>query len=1119
METSKIKVLAIDDNFDNLISLRAVLSELIPEIEIFTAIDGNIGIEIALKQNPDVILLDIIMPDFDGFEVCKSIKANPGLKNIPVLFLTALKSDKSNRIKALEVGAEGFLSKPFEETELIAQIKAMHKIKLANTSKESEKERLETLVKSQTKELNDKNLALEESEKKFREIIETSNDVHYRQDLETGKIEYISPTVEQLFGYTANEILNLKTEDHSKLFPADDYVSLDDFKKEILISLEQGNKHIETEFRILCKNGSQKWVNANYYIACNSENKPQYITVILRDITEKKKNDNEIIFNNLRLKGIINILQSKTSSVQEFLDFSLNEALKLTESKFGYIYWYNSQKKEFILNSWSKDVMKECAVQNPQSCYELDKTGLWGEAVRQRKPIILNDFSSLNPYKKGFPKGHVELKSFLTIPIFQHEEIVGVIGVANKETDYTETDVLQLSVLINSVWNESERKNAEEKYHKLFSEMSDGFALHEIILDNNNHAINYRFLDVNPAFERITGLKKEDIIGKTVLEVLPETENYWIENYGKVATTGIPLLLENYSSELDKYFEVSAFQPVKNHFACIITDISFRKKSEKTDKVQYAIATAMVNDRSIHDLYATVRKELAEVMDTTNFIVAIYNAETNMLSTPYEIDENELIIPEWSAEKSLTGMVVKSKKSMLLKKDEISKLAENGEINLIGYRSECWLGVPLIIDDNVIGAIVIQNYKNPNAYNNDSLKILEIVAHELSIFIDRKNKENQLINAKERAEESDRLKTAFLQNMSHEIRTPLNGILGFASLLNDEDIEMEDVKKYSSYIQSSGNRLFELINNIIDISKIESGTMLVSEKDLSVNELINEIYNQFGIIAQNKKLNLIKLLEKDVIIVSDSLKLHQILSNMVNNAIKFTPSGSVEISYKTNEQEIIFCVKDTGKGIEKDKLEKVFERFYQADMSMERGFEGAGLGLSICKGLAKCLKGDIWVESEIDKGSQFYLKIPLILGNKNIEENNLEKSHITMNNNTILIAEDDDTSFSLLETILKKENFHIIRACNGSEAVDLFKQNKDVKCILMDIKMPIMNGIEATSIIKSINPEVPVIAQTAYAFNIEREKVMAAGCNDYITKPISKKLLMMLLDKYFKSAS
>ncbi len=1121
METNSIKVLAIDDNFDNLISLKAVLKELIPDIKIFTALDGKRGLEIAMESNPDVILLDIIMPDFDGFEVCKSIKSNPKLNNIPVLFLTALKSDKSNRTKALEVGAEGFLSKPIEETELIAQIKTMYKIKQANNNKETEKERLEELVIAQTKELRDANAAIIESERKFRELIETTTDIHYRQNIETGSIEYVSPSVFQTLGYTPKEICELKPEDHHKLFPPDDFVCLADFKIQILEANKNGINHIEEEFRMICKNGEQKWINANYFITCNQNNEPQYINAVLRDISEKKKRDNEIIFNNLRLKGIINILQSKSSTVQEFLDLALNEAIKLTESKLGYIYWYNSKKKEFILNSWSKDVMNECAVMNPQTCYELEKTGIWGEAVRQQKPIIINNFASTNPLKKGFPKGHIELISFMTIPIFQLDEIVGVVGVANKETDYTETDVLQLSLLMNSVWNEAERKNAEEKYERLFTEMFDGFALHEIILDENGNAVNYKFLDVNPAFEKLTGLKRNEIVGKTVLDVLPNTEKYWIENYGEVAKTGVPKLFEDFSVELKKYYEVRAFQPLKNQFACIITDISFRKKSEITNNVQYAIATAMVTNRSVYELYATVRKELSELMDTTNFIIAIYNKETEMLSTPYEIDENEINVPEWSANKSLTGMVVKGRKSFLLQKEEISKLAEEGKINLIGSRAECWLGVPMMIDDNVIGAIVIQSYNNPKAYNADSVNVLEIVAHELSIFIDRKNTENQLISAKEKAEQSDQLKTAFLQNMSHEIRTPLNGILGFANLLDDDDIEIKDVRKYSSYIQRSGNRLFELINNVIDISKIESGSIVVTEKEFSLNALIDEIFNQFEVMSLIKKLELIKKVdnENDIIIISDSLKLHQILSNLVNNAIKFTDAGSIEISYKIIENHILFSVKDTGNGIDKEHLEKIFDRFYQADMSMERGFEGAGLGLSICKGLAKCLKGDIWVDSEINKGSRFYFKIPLKLGNQQITENNQEKSLKIMNNYTILIAEDDDTSYSLLEMILKKENVNIIRAFNGSEAVDIFKQNNDIKCVLMDIKMPIMNGIEATKQIKFINPEIPIIAQTAYAFNVEREQVLAAGCNDYITKPISKKLLLLLLDKYLKNVS
>lgn len=1116
MENNKVKILAIDDNADNLITLKAVIHEVFPDSEVSTALDGKTGIELALLTDPDVILLDIIMPDVDGFEVCKQIKANPKLFSTPVVFLTAIKGDKLNRIKALEVGAEGFLSKPIEETELVAQVRAMLKIKAANRSKENENELLTSLVLDKTKEIREKNIALKESEAKFREIIETTNDIHYRQNIETLEIEYISPSIEYILGFKIDEIKQMNLKSRLNLFHPDYITDLPDFKTEIINANLRGENHIEREFKIITKNGDAKWVNANYHITTNEKKIPIYILGVLRDISDKKKNEEDLVHNNLRLKSIINILQSKNNTIQEFLDFSLNEAIKLTNSKLGYIYWYNHKKQEFILNSWSKDVMKECDVLNPQTCYELEKTGIWGEAVRQRKPIIVNDFKAHNPLKKGFPEGHVALTSFMTIPIFNHDEIIGVVGVANKTTDYNENDVLQLTLLMNSVWKESERKTAQEQYEKLFSEMFDGFALHEIILDENGKTINYKFLDVNPAFEKLTGLKREDIIGKTILEVMPNTEEYWIEKYGEVALSGNPILYDNFAVEIGKYFEVRAFQPAPNQFATIISDISYRKRNEEKSKVQFNIASAMVTASDINELYATVRKELSKLIDTTNFYIALYDNQTNMLSAPYEIDVNDDMVSEWSADKSLTGLVVKSRKSMLFKKDEILKLAEEGEVELIGSRAECWLGVPLQIDEKVIGAIVIQSYDNPNAYDSESINILEIIAHELSIFIEKKKTEEQLIISKEKAEESDRLKTAFLQNMSHEIRTPLNGILGFASLLNDDDIDNEDVRKYASYIQNSGNRLFELINNIIDISKIETGNISIVENEFSVNYTINEILGQFLIFAQNKNILLRKSYNPsdDIIIISDSLKFHQILTNLINNALKFTEEGYIEIGYQIVNNNIVFSVKDTGSGISKEKGERIFERFFQGETSMSRGFEGAGLGLAICQGLAKSLNGNIWFESEIGKGSTFYFEIPYIKGELKQYEIDNNNIHINMKKNTILVAEDDDTSYSLMEMIFNKENINIIRAINGVEAVEIFKSRHDISCILMDIKMPKMNGIEATREIKAYNPDIPIIAQTAYAFQTERQQVIDAGCDDYLSKPISRNLLLQIIDKH-----
>ncbi len=385
---------------------------------------------------------------------------------------------------------------------------------------------------------------------------------------------------------------------------------------------------------------------------------------------------------------------------------------------------------------------------------------------------------------------------------------------------------------------------------------------------------------------------------------------------------------------------------------------------------------------------------------------------------------------------------------------------------------------------------------------------------------ERKNAEAQLIKALAQAEESDKLKTAFLQNMSHEIRTPLNGIIGFSALLQIDGISKESIIEYTGLIQQSGKRLIEIVNNVLDISKIETGQMNVAIKSFSLNALMNDLYLFFSHNAKLKEIELNytpQLNSDEAIIDSDESKLNQILVNLISNAIKFTHSGRVEFGYEIIKNDIQFFVRDTGIGISNEYQEKIFDRFIQVDSSLSRGYEGAGLGLAICKGLVELLGGKIWLQSMKNVGSTFYFTIPFLQTKKIKNNPNAELKTLEYNRmRNILIAEDDYTSFQYLTKVLKNQNYKIFHAENGIQAVDIIKNNSNIDMVLMDIKMPLMDGIEATIQIKKIRPDVPIIAQTAYAFSEERDKFIAIGCDDYITKPISIELLLNLMDKYLK---
>jgi len=378
-----------------------------------------------------------------------------------------------------------------------------------------------------------------------------------------------------------------------------------------------------------------------------------------------------------------------------------------------------------------------------------------------------------------------------------------------------------------------------------------------------------------------------------------------------------------------------------------------------------------------------------------------------------------------------------------------------------------------------------------------------------------------LKEAKEHAEESDHLKSAFLANMSHEIRTPMNIILGFADLLKEPGLSGNDQQEYIEKIEKGGERMLNIINDIVSISIIDSGQMEVKITESNINEQVEYIQTFFKPMIERKGLQFSfnnSLPSNEVMLNTDREKVYYILTSLVNNAIKYTEKGSIEFGCNQKGNFLEFYVKDTGLGILKNRQEAIFDSFIQADIADKMALQGAGLGLSISKAYVEKLGGEIWVDSELEKGSTFYFTLPY--KNEDIYEHGesgeilLTYNQSQIENLKILIVEDDKASEEFLAIALKKYSREIINARTGKEAVDLCAKNPDIDLILMDIQLPEINGYEATKQIRKFNKEVIVIAQTAYALSGDKEKFLEAGCNDYISKPINKKELLIKIAKY-----
>lgn len=398
-----------------------------------------------------------------------------------------------------------------------------------------------------------------------------------------------------------------------------------------------------------------------------------------------------------------------------------------------------------------------------------------------------------------------------------------------------------------------------------------------------------------------------------------------------------------------------------------------------------------------------------------------------------------------------------------------------------------------------------------NVYLADNKKVIQCNIRNIS---ERKLAEEQLLIAKNKAEESDRLKTAFLHNISHEIRTPMNAIVGFAGFLDDPNLLPEKCKQYTDIIIQSSDQLLSIISDIVSIASIEAGQESILEDEVNINLVGKLIQDQFCLKQVNPSVTprfQASLADDMATIVTDATKFKQILTNIVGNALKFTDQGHVNFGYTLAGDQLEFYVEDSGIGIAPDMYEEIFKRFRQVETNSARKYGGSGLGLCLSKAYVEMLGGEIWLVSEMDKGSVFYFTLPY----KQKKLNNLSNSNaIDILNlelkrpRTLLIAEDEDSSFILVREYLSEQKITIIRVTNGIDAVAMCKSNSDIDMVLMDIKMPEMDGFEATTQIKKFKPNLPIIAQTAYAGDVDKNRALACGCSDYICKPYKRELLL-----------
>jgi len=557
------------------------------------------------------------------------------------------------------------------------------------------------------------------------------------------------------------------------------------------------------------------------------------------------------------------------------------------------------------------------------------------------------------------------------------------------------------------------------------------------------------------------------------------------------------------------YWEEVTISPIKNdageiiNYLAIKNDISTLKENEKklkkqNEELKIAKVKAEESESKFRELF---EKSGDAIVINQNGAIVDFNQAMVKLFGYHSKDEFIGVHPS-----QLSPGFQPDGKNSFEKVEEILNLAAiNGT-----HRFE-WMHKKSDGEDFLCEILVTLIIDEPND------RIFHGVIREITSY---KKTEQELIMAKEKAEESDRLKSAFLANMSHEIRTPMNGIVGFTNLLQNPDLSESNQLKYVKIIKKSSDRLLNTVNDIVEISKIESGEVKISREEIEIVKHLENLATFFKPEIMKKELELFienEINERDLILHTDKNKLDSILTNLIKNSIKYTNAGFIKVGLKLKEGHLIFYCQDSGIGIPMNRQEAIFNRFEQADIEDKQAHQGSGLGLAIVKSYVEILGGEIWLKSEEGKGSIFYVSLPYkSVRTKNydlsINENSSKLEKINMN---VLIVEDDEIS-SLHLSVITNEIVKSVRCVqNGIEAVDAIRNDSSIDLILMDMKMPKMDGYDATKKIREFNKDVIIVAQTAYAFGEDRQKALEVGCNDFISKPIKKDELIEIISRYF----
>ena len=1065
-----MKILIVEDSLTQAEKLKYILEN--NEYIVKHAADAKEAMNLLKKNIPNVIISDIVMPGKSGYDLCKEIKSDNSLKDLPVILLTSL-SDPVDIIKGLDCGADTFITKPYSEEFLLSKIEylimnfRMRKHQSTDVGLEvffSGKKYLITSSRLQIVDLlfsTYENAVLQSNELKEAndelktiqsELSKLNKNLERKVVERTQNIKDINAVLRAIRNINQ---LTIKEKDRHKLIKEacniitqtnvfhNAWIALTDKEGKIIDFVDDGIKRnvsdfSVTDFKDYVPNCIERSLNADDVILIESprtecEGCPRY------------------------------------QPGQEIESVELAMCLKSKNRRFGVI--MVSLPAQIVENSEQQHLFKEIAedIAFALNNIDLEEQRKLAEERQAFTARILSILNRKNEWQRLIKDILSELKEFTGL------EAIGIRMQDGEDYPYYDTT----------------------GYTSDFVK-ADNFLCEK---GKNNETAR----DV----ERQAILKC--LCGKIITEGINNNKpfytqigSFWTNNYSRLFSEGLNEDLNVPANNLcqKKGYESIALIPLRSGKKTIGL-LQFHDK--RTNKFNLEMINFFEEIGStIGIAYKRMQTEILLKENEQRFRSSLQNSKTTvsnqdlelkyswMYNSYLKIDDKQIIGKRDSDifDKEDANTLYQLKQSVLRIKERVNKVIKLKVGNKVMYKDiTC---EPIFKDGELVGISSI------------STDITE------------------LEKAKQKAEESDKLKSAFLANVSHEIRTPLNGIIGFSKLLVVSELTKEKEESYINIINGSCHQLLRIIDDILDISRIETGQFEIQKENFYLNDILKLTCNEFEPKCMEKGLKLTlhnDLKENMQFINTDKVKLSQIINNLVNNAIKFSKDGDIVISCNMKSGYLEFCVKDNGIGISKENQERIFDRFWQVESDLTRTYGGTGLGLSIVKAYVEALGGSVWIHSELNKGTEIYFKLPHLLEEISkpdfIEDKNTVNLNDDFKDKVVLTAEDEDMNYEYLYEILKQKEMRVIRAKNGRDAVEMCETN-DIDMVLMDIKMPVMDGFTATKEIKLKHPEIPVIAQTAFALVGDEEKVLAAGCDDYIAKPIIYDELVNMIDNYIK---